>query len=109
MHGCVDTTVHQGDALQLNSPGVLAVSCHRPALSLMHWAAVSVIATGFQDKVELSSLCSIGKSSAVRSAIKDTCNTLTNGATTAAKLTVTSLSLLSGVGDKVQSPVGRCA
>ena len=105
---CVGKTPRQGDTPQLNSAGLSAMSCHHRAMSQVYGAAVSIIATGLRDGAEAHLLAAIAGFTG-KSAIKETCNTLTNGYTAVAKLTMTSPPLLSGAGDNVQSPVGKCA
>lgn len=58
-------------------------------MSQVYRAAVSIIATGLQDGAEPRLLAMIADFTG-RSAIKETCNTLTNGYTAVAKLTMTS-------------------
>lgn len=55
VRGDVGKTPRQGDTLQLNSGSLLAMSCHRRAMSQVYRAAVSIIATGLRDGAEPSS------------------------------------------------------
>lgn len=86
----VGKTPRQGETPQLSSAGLSATSCHRRAMSQVYGAAVSIIATGLRDGAEPHLLAAIA-GFAGGSAIKETCNTLTNGYTAVAKLTMTSL------------------
>lgn len=89
VQGRVGKTPRQGDTLQLNSTGRPAMSCHRRAVSQVYRAAVSIIATGLRDGAAPRLLAAVAGFTG-RSAIKETCNTLTNGYTAVAKLTMTS-------------------